>query len=164
MNLQEMSDRLEIQDLLARYSFAIDERDWDALDRVFTPDARIDYSETGGAKGSFAQIKAWLPDALKRFPMFQHMVATTRLDLAGDTANCRTILFNPMVHRADSGGGEAGVDQVFFIGLWYRDRLIRTADGWRITDRYEEMAYSHNVPTMAPAPDLMPAADPTSAG
>ncbi len=152
MTLQEMSDRLEIQDLFARYSFAIDERDWDALDGIFTPDAQIDYAETGGAKGSFAEIKAWLPGALERFPMFQHMVATTKLNLAGDTATSRTILFNPMVHRDD-----AGHDQVFFIGLWYRDRLVRTADGWRIAERYEEMGYTHNVPHMAPAPDLSPA-------
>jgi len=149
MALQEMSDRLEIQDLFARYSFAIDERDWDALDHVFTPDARIDYSETGGASGSFADIKAWLPLALDRFPKFQHMVATTKLDLAGDSATSRTILFNPMVHR-----DPAGVDQVFFIGLWYRDRLVRTAAGWRIAERYEEMAYSHNVPEMPPIPQV----------
>jgi hypothetical protein len=77
------------------------------------------------------------------------MVATTRLDLDGDTATSRTILFNPMVHRDDEGG-----EQVFFIGLWYRDRLVRTAEGWRIAERYEEMAYSHNVPAMGPAPEL----------
>ena len=52
LSLQEISDRLEIQDLLTRYSFAIDQRDWDALDSVFTEDARIDYSESGGAAGS----------------------------------------------------------------------------------------------------------------
>jgi len=39
MPLQEMSDRLEIQALLARYAHAIDTRDWDGLDDVFTPDA-----------------------------------------------------------------------------------------------------------------------------
>jgi 3-phenylpropionate/cinnamic acid dioxygenase small subunit len=149
LSLQEMSDRLEIQDLFARYSFAIDERDWDALDRVFTPDAQIDYSETGGARGSFAQIKAWLPVALERFPMFQHMVATTKLDIDGDEARSRTILFNPMVHR-----NAAGEDRTFFIGLWYRDRLVRTANGWRIAERYEEMAYVHNMPDMAPVPDI----------
>jgi len=149
LSLQEISDRLEIQDLFARYSFAIDERDWDALDRIFTPDARIDYSETGGAKGSFAEIKAWLPGALERFPMFQHMVATTKLDISGDEAHSRTILFNPMTHRAADG-----TDQVFFIGLWYRDRLVRTAEGWRIADRYEEMGWNHNVPQMAPVPEL----------
>jgi 3-phenylpropionate/cinnamic acid dioxygenase small subunit len=147
MSLQEISDRLEIQDLFARYSFAIDERDWDALDRVFTPDARIDYSETGGAKGSLAEIKRWLPTALERFPMFQHMVATTKLELDGDGATSRTILFNPMVYQRPDGER-----QTFFIGLWYRDRLVRTPDGWRIAERYEEMAYAHNAPEMPPVP------------
>jgi 3-phenylpropionate/cinnamic acid dioxygenase small subunit len=149
LSLQEMSDRLEIQDLLSRYSYAIDERNWDALDDVFTPDAVIDYSETGGAKGSVAEIKAWLPVAMARFPRYQHMVATTRLDLDGDTARSRTILFNPMVYKVQDGS-----EQVFFIGLWYRDRLVRTAGGWRIAERYEEMGYAHNVPDMPPIPSI----------
>jgi len=149
LSLQEISDRLEIEDLLARYSHAIDDRDWDRLDDVFTPDAVIDYSETGGAKGSVAQIKAWLPVAMERFPRYQHMIATSRLDLEGDTARCRTILFNPMVHRAGDG-----TEQVFFIGLWYRDKLVRTEKGWRIVERYEEMSYAHNVPAMEPVPSL----------
>lgn len=152
LSLQEISDRIEIQDLFARYSFAIDERDWDALDSVFTPDAAIDYTETGGAKGSLAQIKAWLPTALTRFPMFQHMVATTKLTLDGDSATSRTILFNPMTFRP-----EGGPDQVFFIGLWYRDLLVRTAQGWRIAERYEEIGWTHNVPDMPPAPAVEPA-------
>ena len=149
MDLAEISDRLEIQDLFARYSFAIDERDWDALDRVFTPDARIDYTESGGVKGSLAEIKAWLPGALARFPAFQHLVATTKLALDGDIASSRTILFNPMVHE-----GEGGERQTFFMGLWYRDTLVRTPEGWRISERYEEMGWTHNVPAMAPAPEL----------
>ena len=54
MSLQEISDRLEIQDLMVRYSYAIDNRDWDALDDVFTPDAHIDYSVFGGSVGTLA--------------------------------------------------------------------------------------------------------------
>lgn len=149
MDLQEMSDRLEIQDLFARYSFAIDERDWDALDTIFTSDARIDYSETGGGAGSLTEIKAWLPKALERFPMFQHLAATTKLTLAGDSATSRTILFNPMVFPAADGS-----PHTFFIGLWYRDRLVRTADGWRICERYEEMGWTHNVPPMPDIPTV----------
>lgn len=149
MTLQEISDRLEIQDLFARYCFAIDERDWEALDGVFTTDARIDYTESGGAKGSLAEIKAWLPGALARFPAFQHMVATTKLTFDGDRATSRTILFNPMVHA-----GPGGERQTFFMGLWYRDTLVRTPDGWRISERYEEMSWTHNVPAMGPAPEL----------
>lgn len=149
MSLQEISDRLEIQDLFARYTYAIDERNWDGLDEVFTPDARIDYSETGGETGSVAEIKRWLPVAMERFPRFQHMVATTKLELNGDTANSRTILFNPMVYKKDDGS-----EQVFFIGLWYRDKLVRTDKGWRIAERYEEMGYAHNAPEMPPVPGL----------
>ncbi len=148
--LQEISDRLEIQDLLAQYSYAIDERDWDGLDQVFTPDAVIDYTETGGARGSVAEIKAWLPVAMERFPRYQHMVATTRLKIDGDSATARTCLFNPMVYQPADGAPE----QVFFIGLWYRDRLVRTAQGWRIAERYEEMGYAHNVPEMPPIPSV----------
>jgi len=153
LSLQEISDRLEIQDLFARYSFAIDDRDMDALDTVFTPDATIDYTETGGAKGSVAEIKRWLPVAMARFPKFQHMVATTQLKLDGDRATSRTILFNPMVHA-----GEDGAERVFFIGLWYRDELVRTAAGWRIASRYEEMGYAYNAPTdMGAIPEIPPA-------
>jgi hypothetical protein len=149
MSLQEISDRLEIQDLFARYSFAIDERDWDALDRVFTPDAWIDYTESGGEKGGYPQMKRWLALALKRFPTYQHLAATSRIDLDGDTATSRTILFNPMVHPAADG-----TPQTFFIGLWYRDRLVRTPEGWRIAERHEDMSWAHNVPEMPPVPKL----------
>jgi len=149
LSLQEMSDRLEIQDLFARYSFAIDDRNWDALDTVFTPDASIDYSETGGAKGSFAAVKTWLPTALERFPRYQHLVATTELKLDGDRAVSRTILFNPMVYRHPDGA-----EQVFFIGLWYRDELVRTGEGWRIAARYEEMGYAYDAPEMPPVPEI----------
>ena len=42
-SLQEISDRLEIQQLLVDYSPAIDQRRFEHLDRVFTEDAYIDY-------------------------------------------------------------------------------------------------------------------------
>ena len=62
LSLQEISDRLEIQQLLVDYSTAIDGRSFDALDAVFTPDAYIDYRESGGVDGQFPQVKAWLAE------------------------------------------------------------------------------------------------------
>ena len=70
-SLQEISDRLEINDLLSRYTFAIDNKDFDALDAVFTPDATIDYTTSGGIKGRYPEVKAWLAKALSMFPMTQ---------------------------------------------------------------------------------------------
>jgi ketosteroid isomerase-like protein len=60
LTLQEISDRLEIQDLLARYSDAIDRHDLEALDTLFTEDAVVDYSEFGGPRGSLATVKEFL--------------------------------------------------------------------------------------------------------
>lgn len=140
LSLQELSDRAEIQDVITRYAYAIDDRDWDALDTVFTPDAVIDYSETGGARGTVAEIKAFLAKAMPTFSAFQHLSTTTQLKIDGDRATARTILFNPMVMQHE------GQERVFFIGLWYKDDLVRTEQGWRIAMRYEQMSWSHNVP------------------
>jgi 3-phenylpropionate/cinnamic acid dioxygenase small subunit len=149
MDIREMADRLAIQDLLVRYCFAIDDRDWDALDGVFTPDAHIDYSETGGAVGSLAEIKRWLPAALARFPRYQHYVTNTCLDFDGDRVTARTMLFNPLVYRS-----EDGAEAAFFIGLCYRDVLVRTDAGWRIAERVEVLSWTHNVPEMPAVPSL----------
>lgn len=138
--LQEISDRLEIQDLLARYSAAIDARRWDDLDDLFTHDAVIDYTETGGIRGTLAEQKDYLAAVLPSFQGTQHLTATSTIELDGDTARVRTICFNPMV--VDDG-------HVFFVGLWYRDVLARVADRWRFSERYEEKSYFHN--TVRPA-------------
>ena len=49
--LQELLDRVEIGDLLARYSTALDSRDWDLLGEVFLPDAVCDYGALGNPQG-----------------------------------------------------------------------------------------------------------------
>jgi hypothetical protein len=145
LSLQEISDRLEIQELLVAYSYAIDGRDFDALDNVFTPDAHIDYTEMGGSAGNVAETKDFLTKNMGNFAGFQHMVATTKLEFGEqdeqgrDIVRGRTICHNPMV--IDKGNGKT---HVFFCGLWYRDVFVRTDQGWRIKDRYEEKSYFHN--------------------
>ena len=134
--LQDVSDRLEIDDLLSRYTLAIDAKDFDALDAVFTPDALIDYTTSGGVKGAYPEVKAWLAKALAMFPMTQHLLGNKRVTLDGDTATSRTYFYNPM-GAPKKGGGL----QMFFVGGYYNDRLVRTPDGWRIAERFEETAW-----------------------
>src|ERR1700756_1995645 len=74
LSLQELSDRIEIQELIIRYSNAIDRRDFDGLDSVFTPDAYIDYRALGGIDGQYPVIKDWLGPALAGFPHYFHLV------------------------------------------------------------------------------------------
>jgi hypothetical protein len=61
--------------------------------------------------------------------------------IKGNEASARAHCSCPML--IDLGNGST---QVFFQGLWYRDRLIRTPDGWRIKELVEEGYWKHNVP------------------
>lgn len=137
---QELSDRCEIQDILAEYCHAIDTQNFSALDDVFTQDAIIDYTAVGGAKGNLQETKAYLERALSKFTGMQHMLGLPQIKIQGDKADVRTICFNPMVVNQD------GQPHVFFVGIWYVDKWVRTPDGWRIQHRAEEFSYFHNFP------------------
>src|SRR6266498_5134300 len=132
LSLEEISDRLAIQDLLVDYCHSIDSQNWDALDDVFTPDAFIDYSAFGGSTGDLPSTKEFLAKVMPSFASFQHMVATSKVTIDGDTATGRTICHNPMV--MENG-------DVFWCGLWYIDTFVRTPAGWRIQRRVEEKSY-----------------------
>jgi ketosteroid isomerase-like protein len=140
-SLEELSDRIEIQDLQVAYSHAIDFKDFDALDDVFTPDAHIDYTVFGGPKGSYPEIKKYLSETMPMFSGYYHMQATSKVTIDGDTATAVTPCYNPMVLPL----GE-GKEQVFTCGLWYHDTYVRTPQGWRISKRVEEKTFVDNMP------------------
>jgi ketosteroid isomerase-like protein len=140
LTLQEISDRLEIQDLLARYSLAVDRRELDRLDALFTEDAVVDYTEFGGPRGDLATVKAFLAEVLPRHAGHQHLVGSVVIDLDGDQATVRSICHNPMLLATESASS-ARQARPYFCGLWYRDSLVRTPAGWRIRERYEEKCY-----------------------
>ncbi len=130
---QEISDRLEIQDLLVRYTRAIDTRDFALLDRCFTPDAHVDYTSSGGVAGKYPEVRAWLEKALAAFPAMMHFIGNTTLELDGERARARTYVLNPMGFPNPDGSLH-----VFTVAAHYVDELVRTAKGWRIARRVEE--------------------------
>ena len=134
LSLAEVSDRFEIQQLLIDYSTAIDQRRFDDLDRVFTPNAYIDYRATGGTDGHYPEVKAWLAEVLPNFPAYSHMLGNFDVRIDGDIASSRTICFNPIVLNAEA-------KQVLFIEIWYEDEFVRTADGWRMSRRVETKCF-----------------------
>ncbi|MEY4269644.1 MAG: hypothetical protein RLZZ58_860 [Pseudomonadota bacterium] len=141
LSLQDMSDRFEIQDLMVGYCYAVDDRDFDALDQFFTDDAVIDYTEMVPFKGTLAETKAFLRASLAPITMFQHAISTTQYMIDGDVAETRTVCSNPMVVAGDDGQ-----PQTLFFGLWYIHQFRRTAGGWRISGLREKKCYAHNLP------------------
>lgn len=141
MDLQEISDRLEIADVLTRYTRAIDTGDWDKLDTVFTPDAEIDYTESGGIAAGFAEVKPWLAEML---PMFfskrMHTLGQLDYTVRGDEADVTAYFDNPML-MDDGQGGQKVVE----VGGMYHHTLIRTADGWRSRKLHEEVIWKRGL-------------------
>jgi hypothetical protein len=147
LSLQEVSDRFEIQDLMVRYSHAVDTRQWDLLDEVFTKDAVIDYTAMGGPRGDLASTKAFLVSAMGGIPAYQHLIANSSITVDGDTATARTMCHNPLVLPGAEGAENGGV---LFCGLWYIDSFRRENGGWRIHERAEEKSYMYPAPAPPP--------------
>lgn len=140
MDLQELIDRAEITDAITRYTLAVDEGDFDRLDTVFTPDAHIDYTQSGGVVDSYPVVKAWLAEALPGFSKHRvHLVGQVAFDFADDrdAADVTAYFHNPM-RISDGRGGERVVE----VGGMYRHSFVRTPDGWRSRRLFEQVEWT----------------------
>jgi 3-phenylpropionate/cinnamic acid dioxygenase small subunit len=133
---QQLSDRLEIHDLLVRYAKAIDDRDFELLDTCFLPDADVDYTSSGGIQGKYREVRAWLEKALAPFTAMMHLIGNSTIELQGDRARGRTYVYNPMGLPKQDGSLH-----FFSVGAHYVDELVRTREGWRIAKRVEETRF-----------------------
>lgn len=135
--LRDLADRIAILDLMHRYARSVDEQDWTLFSSCFTTDALLDYTAVGGIQGPLAVVRAWLAEVLPSFALVQHLVTNVEVEIDGDRARCRSYLLNPMGFE-----NEEGEVVVFLEGGIYRDQLVRTDQGWRISERRIEPTFS----------------------
>jgi hypothetical protein len=146
VDLEQMTDRLAIEEVLIRYTRAIDTGEWDRLDEVFTEDAAIDYTQSGGIEASFAEVKPWLADNLPIFPKRMHTLGQVEIrhrDVAPDevhVADVAAYFHNPMV-LATGDGKETLVE---FGGIYHHE-MVRTPNGWRSRRLVEELVWKRGL-------------------
>jgi hypothetical protein len=130
---EQVADRAEIHDVIVRYGWAIDTKDWALLDECFTDDAHVDYSSNPGGKvGPYREVRGWLEKVMSAFPVTQHLMANIDVRLDGDTAKVRTMVTNPQ-----GAATSEGPLHFFYVGARYEDDFARTPDGWKIKNRVE---------------------------
>ncbi|MHB9863215.1 nuclear transport factor 2 family protein [Streptomyces sp. YIM S03343] len=141
VELATVLDRLAVDGLITEYAVAVDDGDWTAYRALFAPDGRADYRSAGGIEGDAGRVADWLAESLRIFPMRQHLIVNRRLRFGvlaqdtGDMAQVQADYLNPM--RFSSGGREtpgASTAPDFVCGGRYSFGLVRTAEGWRLTD------------------------------
>ena len=144
MNLEQkvqyLMDRKEIEDKCIAYAHAIDSRDYTLLRTLFTKDAELDFTPSGGMKGNIDEIVPFLEQNLGIFKSSQHMMTNIMVDFKDDgTAATRVMLHNPMTLSLPQNPEE---DFTFYVGLWYNDTWVRTEKGWKIAKRVQEISYN----------------------
>ena len=138
MDVQELSDRASIADVIVRYTRALDTHSWDDFDSVFSADAHIDYSAFGGSVGDLAATKDFLSSTMTIFKSTQHMLGLTAISFTdGDHATAVTPCHNPMVLQDG---------QLMVCSLWYHHSLVRTSEGWRISKLSEQKNFMTMLP------------------
>ncbi len=119
-----------IEQVLYAYAWMVDQRKWELIDSVFTADATIDYTSTGGKKGACRPTLAWLDRALAGWPLNTHHITNISIEIDGAAASARCYFLAPMARpRAD------GSQEVITNAGHYFDKLVRTPAGWRIRER-----------------------------
>ena len=121
----ELQDRHDIAQVIIRYATSVDQRDLDRYATCFTDDVEV----TGFSGGTFTDrdtYVAWVAGALERFAGTHHQITNHEIEIDGDSAHMRSYV---------QATHEMADDPDTLLILWaiYDDRLVRTADGWRIT-------------------------------
>ena len=140
LTAEAAADVVAIQQVLYHYAYALDGRDYDALDDVFAADARLHTS--GGTLMSPADYKAMCATELAKLDGTHHMVTNTSVTVDGDRANSRAYFQAQHVKRS------LAPDSQFLMAGWVDDELERRAEGWRIIDRTWYSSWSTGNPAV----------------
>ena len=118
--LRRLEDVDAIRAVDAAYCRSIDTGDWPGLVALFTPDGTFDGLHVVTGHGALLSFFSGLAGSGMRF---WHHVSNHEIEVDGDAATVRSMLWQPTV-----------VDGVPHVAAGrYRDRLVRTAEGWRYT-------------------------------
>ncbi len=138
MELQELSDRAEIRELLYNYGRIPDMREFDLVDDVFSEDAELiaPYFSKPVLKGR-EEIRREMIQGIDIFEDTMHAVHNNSVKINGDQAdglvNCIAL------HILMKEGKKMKAD----LGIRYADKYVRTSDGWRIARRELHELWQH---------------------
>ena len=140
MTAEVAADVVAIQQVLYHYAYALDARDYAALDDVFSVDAQLHTS--GGTLMAPAQYKAMCETELPKLDATHHMITNTSVTVDGDRATSRAYFQAQHVKKS------LAPDTQLLMAGWVDDELERRPEGWRIVDRRWHSSWSSGNPAV----------------
>lgn len=131
------SFRAEVENLLALYAWAIDDREYNALRTVFDARATADYQAFTCA--GVEEIIDQMTTIHAHFSTTQHLIGSvaTTAGPTDETVLVRSHVHVTLTRTRDAGGGRVDV------GASYRDVIAPGSDGWRIQARSTQGRWVH---------------------
>jgi ketosteroid isomerase-like protein len=120
-----MSDRDEIQEVIASYANAVDARDYDGITACFLPEATFTYE--GHAFTGHAAIAGLMKGPLESVDGTQHFFTNFIIKISGDTAHLTSDSIGQHWRKGASGG------ETFMAGGKYNVEFRKVAGQWKIS-------------------------------
>jgi hypothetical protein len=129
---QELIARAEIQEVLTYYAQAQDQDQWDLYERVFTPDALLEFPGTGLGNLSAAEFRAFIETKFNPTRLSgQHALANTTFAIDGGSARTITEVLSFTLQYTD----REGVLTRMRGNSLYVDDWVFSNGEWRIRHR-----------------------------
>jgi ketosteroid isomerase-like protein len=144
-DLQAMADRIEIEALRGEFTDAGMMRDYDRFASLFTEDAVWRIPAVDVVLVGRAEIRAGIERLLDG--LWDYLVQTTHpgtIHLEGNTASGRAYVLS--FGQMRDGGSHLNYSV-------YHDRYLRTPDGWKFSERADEVKYLDTSPLAGSRPE-----------
>ncbi|WP_420749017.1 nuclear transport factor 2 family protein [Rhodococcus sp. O3] len=128
--IERLEDRARIQDLIAAYAIAVDDRDLEAVVSMFTEDG--EFVRAGTASRGRDAIRSFYSEAMNRYSLTLHQPLSDQISLDGDRA--RGIL---------TGRAELALDGTLVLASYrYADEYVRSDEAWLFARRDLRFLYA----------------------
>jgi hypothetical protein len=121
-------DIIDIINVINLYPVAVDTRQWDLFDRIFTPDVHTSFGGPA-AWNDLAALKRDFAIVHAPFSATMHVTTNHQVLVKDDVATCLSYVHGRFIRQLPEGGS------LFESAGWYDDALVRSAAGWRIRNR-----------------------------
>lgn len=137
VRLHDLLDRNEIAQVVNDYFHAMDARDFNLLETVFTRDVRYTVSMIGAPPVTIEGYDNVLA-AIRNVSMFRtshHGVRNLSIKIDGDQADVNIFAMDALHDQRVLENDITPANRLIQHGLRYIDRFERRAEGWRISSR-----------------------------
>ena len=128
--LQELVSRLEIGDVLCRYSRGVDRRDWALVKECFHDDAVDQHGEFIGDPNAFIE---WVSNRHANIRFSMHFLGNCLIEFQSSDHAIVETYFIALQRRENTDVAQGGTDYEVFAR--YCDRFERREGVWRIAER-----------------------------